>query len=57
MASTYTGQHKHRKVEEQTSIPRAEFEPIIPVFEWSRTLGAFDPVATVIGCLYRVIHL
>jgi hypothetical protein len=33
----------------QTSMPRGEFEPTIPMFEWARTAHAFDRVAAVIG--------
>jgi hypothetical protein len=43
-AATYT-QNKGR----QTSMPRVEFEPTIPVFERAKTLHALDRVVTVIG--------
>jgi hypothetical protein len=33
----------------QTSIPRLEFEPRIPVFERAKTVHALDRAATVIG--------
>jgi hypothetical protein len=34
----------------QTSMPRVEFEPTIPVFERAKTVHALDRAATVIGC-------
>jgi hypothetical protein len=33
----------------QTTMPRVEFEPTIPVFEQAKTVHAFDRAATVIG--------
>jgi hypothetical protein len=33
----------------QTSVPRVEFEPTIPVFEGAKTVHASDRQATVIG--------
>jgi hypothetical protein len=35
----------------QTSMPRVEFEPTIPVFERAKTVHALDCAATVIGSL------
>jgi hypothetical protein len=49
-ASTYTGQHnteKHR----HTSMPRAGFEPAIPMFERPKTVRALDRAAVDTGCL------
>jgi hypothetical protein len=49
-ASTYTGQHnteKHR----YTSMPRAEFEPAVPMFEQPKTVLALDRVAIENGSL------
>jgi hypothetical protein len=46
--STYTGQHnteKHR----HTSMPRAEFEPVIPIFERPKTVLALDHAAIETG--------
>jgi hypothetical protein len=45
-AATDTGQKKHR----QTSMPWVGFEPMIPAFEWLKTLHALDCAATVISC-------
>jgi hypothetical protein len=33
----------------QTSMPQAEFEPTVPVFERAKTVHALDRAATVIG--------
>jgi hypothetical protein len=30
-------------------MPRVEFEPTIPAFEWAKTVHALDSAATVIG--------
>jgi hypothetical protein len=38
----------------QTSIPRVVFEPMIPVFEWTKTIHALDRAATVIGTSTRM---
>jgi hypothetical protein len=43
-ASTYT-QNKHT----QSSMPRVEFEPMIPVIEQAKTVHALGHAATVIG--------
>jgi len=43
-ASTYTGQHNTGK-RGHTTMPRARFEPLIPVFEWSKTVRALYRVA------------
>jgi len=40
-ATTYTGQHNTEK-RGHTSMPRAGFEPTIPVFERSKTVRALD---------------
>jgi hypothetical protein len=45
----HTEQHKHR-INTQISMPRAEFEPTIPVFEWAKTVHVLDRAAIVIGC-------
>jgi hypothetical protein len=47
-AASYTGQHKHKK-RGQTSMPRVEFEPTIPVLERAKTFHALERAATVIG--------
>jgi hypothetical protein len=46
-AVTCTGQNKQR----QTSMPRVGFEPMIPGFEWAKTVHALDLAATVTGCI------
>jgi hypothetical protein len=33
----------------QTSMPRVAFEPMIPMFEWVKTVHALDHLATVTG--------
>jgi hypothetical protein len=48
-ASTYTGQHNIEKGG-HTSMPRVGFEPVIPVFERSKTVCALDRAA--IGTSY-----
>jgi hypothetical protein len=40
--STHTGQHNTEKCG-HTSMPRAGFEPTIPVFEWYKTITRFTP--------------
>jgi hypothetical protein len=35
-----------------TFMPRVEFEPAIPSFEWKKTVHALDSAATVIGSVY-----
>jgi hypothetical protein len=40
-ASTYIGKHNTEK-RGHTSMPRAGFEPVIPVFERSKTVLASD---------------
>jgi hypothetical protein len=40
----------------QTSMPRVEFEPTIPVFERAKTVHALDRAATVIG-ITNLYHL
>jgi hypothetical protein len=45
MVPTYTGQHITEK-QGYTSIPRAGFEPTIPVFERSKIIRAPDHAAT-----------
>jgi hypothetical protein len=49
--TTYTGQHNTEK-RGHTSMPRAGFEPTIPVFEWSNTVRALDRVAIRTAMLY-----
>jgi len=44
-ASAYTGQHSTDKPG-HTSMPRAGFEPAIPVFEWPKTVRALDGAAS-----------
>jgi hypothetical protein len=34
-------------------MPRVEFEPTIPVFEWTKTVHALDRAATVIGICWN----
>jgi hypothetical protein len=46
----HAGQHKHRK-STQLSMPKVEFEPIIPAFEWAKTVYALDRADTVMGTL------
>jgi len=46
--STYTGQHNTEK-RRYTSMPRAGFNPTIPVFERSRIIRALDRAATGIS--------
>jgi hypothetical protein len=43
-AATYT-QNKHT----QTSMPPVGFEPMIPAFEWAKTVHSLDREAIVIG--------
>jgi len=33
---------QHRKMQTHTSVPQVEFEPMIPVFEHSKTVCALD---------------
>jgi hypothetical protein len=40
-ASTYTGQHNTER-RRHTSMPRAGFEPAIPMFEWPKTVLALE---------------
>jgi hypothetical protein len=47
-ATTYTGEHKTEK-REYTSMPRARFEPTIPVLERSKTVRASDGAAIRTG--------
>jgi hypothetical protein len=47
--SNYTGQH-NTETRGHTSMPRAGFEPSIPVFERPKTLRASDGAATGTGC-------
>jgi hypothetical protein len=42
---------KHNK-RTQTSTPQVGFEPMIPVFERTKTVHALDRAATVIGVFY-----
>jgi hypothetical protein len=44
----HTEQHKQNKCK-QTSMPRVGFEPMIPAFEWAKTVHASGRGATVIG--------
>jgi hypothetical protein len=37
----------------QTSVPRAGFEPTIPVFKGAKSVHTLDHAATVIGGLYN----
>jgi len=53
-ASTYTGQHNTEKCG-HTSMPRAGFEPTIPVFERSKTVRASDDA--VIGTDPNIIRM
>jgi hypothetical protein len=39
----------HRTTQTQTSMPRVEFEPTIPVFEREKTFHALDRAVTLIG--------
>jgi len=39
------GTVQHRRIL-NTSMPRAGFEPMIPLFEWSKTIRALDDAAT-----------
>jgi hypothetical protein len=43
-ASTYTGQHNTER-RRHTSVPRAGFEPAIPMFEWPKTVLDLDRAA------------
>jgi hypothetical protein len=47
-ASTYTGQHKTER-RRQTSMPRAGFEPAIPMFERPKTVLGLDRAAIETG--------
>jgi len=47
-ATTYTGQHNTEK-RGHTSMPRAGFEPMIPIFERSKTVRASDRAASGTG--------
>jgi hypothetical protein len=37
-------------------MPRAEFEPTVPVIEWAETFIALDRVATVMGADLRTLN-
>jgi len=45
MTTSYTGRHNTEK-RGHTSMPRAGFEPAIPVFERSKTVRSLDGAAT-----------
>jgi hypothetical protein len=47
-ASTYTGQHKHRKTG-HISTPHVGFKPMMPVFEHPKTVHALDCTALGTG--------
>jgi len=49
-AATYTGQHNTEKCE-HTSMPRAGFKSMIPVFKQLKTVHALDCVAIGTGLL------
>jgi hypothetical protein len=51
--STYIGQHNTEK-REHTSMPRAGFEPMIPVFERPKTVRTLDRAAIGTG---PVLHI
>jgi hypothetical protein len=51
-----TGQHKHNK-STQTSVPRVVFEPMMPVFEWAKTVHALDCEAPVIGHMGFILSI
>jgi hypothetical protein len=38
-------------------MPRMEFEPTIPVFEWAKTVHALHRAATVIGKILLLLGL
>jgi len=42
---------QHRKTRTHTSVPRAGFEPTIPVFEWPKAVRALDSAATRTGSI------
>jgi hypothetical protein len=49
----HTKQHKQNK-RTQTSMPRVGFEPMIPAFEWAKTVHGLDCAAIVIGILVDI---
>jgi len=51
-ATTYAEQHNTEKLG-NTSMPRARFEPTIPVFERLRTVRALDSTATGTGIIWE----
>jgi hypothetical protein len=52
-ATTYTGQHNTEKGG-QTFMPRAGFEPKIPVFELLKTVRALDSAAIGTGIYWEM---
>jgi len=52
MTYTYTGHHNTAK-RGHISMPRAGFEPTIPVFEQSKSVRALDRAVTGTGFLLR----
>jgi len=53
-ASTYAGQHNTEK-RGRTSMPRAGFEPVIPVFKRSKTVRTLDLYKFVLLFIYLFI--
>jgi hypothetical protein len=53
-ASTYTGQHNTEK-RGHTAMPRAGFEPTIPVFERLKPVRALDYAVIVTGIITIII--
>jgi hypothetical protein len=47
---------QYKKTQIHTSMPRAEFEPMIPVFERPKTVDALDRTDIGTGCMRRSVE-